>query len=394
LQLAPGDSIVSAVVPKGRHTRSTPQIPLVTPEDDTERIIKKGKDSQEIFPFVLSGTSGHFPNSFINTPVVISSIPPLPSAEISKNLDFENFPLEYSSFDVELKEKKIEILASPDIVKWFRLESLEDFPTLVFATPPPIKFFVTKEEETSYPLQPIPYSSKTHPFSMKTEIHPSYIPFSPKLHTIKYPSLPCSPTVQNPMIGANAPRNRMDAIVVSRYAPLILPHPMNSLPTGDYLKYMPKLTGEEDITVEEHLVAFYSYGNNLNIENEDVWIRVFFQILDGEAGKWFRGLTPGSITGIEALDDAFLRQWGDKKDFLYYIIEFGSLKRKEGEFVSDFSRRFKKMYNNIPTKIKPTKTSAKITYSSDFDPDFCLLLRERRSASLAHMKDSSLAGRI
>jgi hypothetical protein len=49
-------------------------------------------------------------------------------------------------------------------------------------------------------------------------------------------------------------------------------------------------------------------------------------------------LTPGSIDGIEALDDAFLRQWGDKKDFMYYIIEFGSLRRKEGESVFDFSK--------------------------------------------------------
>ena len=118
------------------------------------------------------------------------------------------------------------------------------------------------------------------------------------------------------MAGANPPRNRMDTIVATRYAPLVLPQPMNTLPAGDYLKYMPKFTGEEDITAEEHLFAFYSYANNLNIENEDVWMRVFFQRLDGEARKWFMFLNPRSIAGIEALDDAFLRQWGNKKDFL------------------------------------------------------------------------------
>jgi hypothetical protein len=329
-------------------------------------------------------------DSILNTPVVISSIPPLPSAEVSKNLDFENFPIEYSSFDPELKEENFEILASPNIVKWFRLESLEDFPTLGFATPP-IKIYVSKEEETSSPLQPILSSSKTQPSAMKTDQIPhSYIPFSPKMHTIKSPSPPFSPTVQNPMAGANAPRNRMDAIVAARYAPIILPHPMNALPTRDYLKYIPKFTREEDITAKEHLAAFCSYANNLNIENEDVWMRVFVQSLDGEARKWFRGLTLGSIFGIEALDDAFLRQWGDKKYFLYYIIEFGSLKRKEGEYVSDFSKRFNKMYNNIPVEIKPTKTFAKITYASAFDLEFCLLLREIRSASLTHMQYATL----
>jgi hypothetical protein len=72
------------------------------------------------------------------------------------------------------------------------------------------------------------------------------------------------------MAGANPLRNRMDAIMVARYDPLILPQPMNALPAGDYLKYTPKFTGKEDITAKEHLLAFYSYADNLNIQNEDV----------------------------------------------------------------------------------------------------------------------------
>jgi hypothetical protein len=68
------------------------------------------------------------------------------------------------------------------------------------------------------------------------------------------------------MVGVNPPRNGMDSIVAARYAPLVLPQPMNSLPTRNYLKYMPKFMGEEDITIKEHLVAFYSYVDNLNIE--------------------------------------------------------------------------------------------------------------------------------
>jgi hypothetical protein len=106
--------------------------------------------------------------------------------------------------------------------------------------------------------------------------------------------------------------------------------------------------------------------------------------------KWFRGLSPRSIDGIDALDNAFLRQWKDKKDFMYYMIEFGSLKRTEGESVPDFSKRFNKMYNRIPAEIKPFEASVMITYSSAFDPDFCLLLRERRAATLAHMQDAAV----
>jgi len=58
--------------------------------------------------------------------------------------------------------------------------------------------------------------------------------------------------------------------------------------------------------------------------------------------------------------------------------------------VSDFSKRFNKMYNKIPTEIKPIETSAKITYASSFDPKLCLLLRERRYTTLDHMQYASL----
>jgi hypothetical protein len=119
-------------------------------------------------------------------------------------------------------------------------------------------------------------------------------------------------------------------------------------------------------------------------------MRIFFHSLDGEARKWFKAFPPGSIGGIEALDEVFLKDWGDKKDLLYYITEFGALKKEEGESMSDFSKRFNKMYNKIPTEVKPTETSTKITYASALDHDLCLLLRERIATSLAHMQYAAL----
>jgi hypothetical protein len=79
---------------------------------------------------------------------------------------------------------------------------------------------------------------------------------------IQTSSPPGSPIPIVPMAGANPPLNIMDAKVSARYAPLILPQSMNPLPAGDYLKYMPKFTREEDITMEEHLASFYSYVDN------------------------------------------------------------------------------------------------------------------------------------
>jgi hypothetical protein len=207
---------------------------------------------------------------------------------------------------------------------------------------------------------------------------------------VQAPSPLSSPPPNILMAGENPPMTRMEAIIATRYDPLLLPHPLNSLLVDGYLKQLPKFTGGGDITVEEHLESFYSFTDDHVIRHADVWMRIFVHSLEGEARKWFRALPPGSVNGIEALDNAFLRQWGDKKDFMYYMTEFGYLKRKEGESVSNFSKRFNKMYNKIPTEIKPSEASAKITYASSFDPDFFLLLRKRRDTTLAHIQDVAI----
>jgi hypothetical protein len=40
---------------------------------------------------------------------------------------------------------------------------------------------------------------------------------------------------------------------------------------------------------------------------------------------WFKDLPPRSIDGIVSLDDLILRNWGDKKDLLYYVTKFKEL---------------------------------------------------------------------
>ena len=119
-------------------------------------------------------------------------------------------------------------------------------------------------------------------------------------------------------------------------------------------------------------------------------MRMFVQSLDGDVRKWFRELPANSITIIEELQDLFMRQWGDTKDHTYYITEFGALKRKKDETIADVSKRFNKMYSRIPAEIKPSKTSAKLTYANAFDHEFSLLLRERRPVSLLNMQDAAL----
>jgi hypothetical protein len=344
---------------RGRHTRSNPHLPLATPEADLEAVCRKGKRSAGEFPI---DEKGNTTSPSVETPFSDFQLPSRTSSEVSHFLNFGSVPAEFSPPGLVSEGY---ILVTP--------------PSGGFTTPPLIT--IAAQRETHIHSGPLDFSL----FSPSSPVRTSF-PASP-VHT---PSPLSSPPFNVIMAGDNPPQNRMDAIVTARYAPLILNQPLNPLPAGDYLKYMPKFTGEGDIIVEEHLATFYSYADNLNIENEDVWMRVFVQSLDGEVRKWFRGLAPGSIVGIEALDNVFLRKWGDRKDYIYYMTEFRSLKKQEGESVSKFSKRFNNMYNKIPAEIKPSEASTQISYASAFDPNLCLILRERRATSLAQMQDAAI----
>jgi hypothetical protein len=58
LQIAPSDSIVLAMAPKGKHMISNSQLPLVPPKANPEKIIKNGKASQKRFSAAATSASG------------------------------------------------------------------------------------------------------------------------------------------------------------------------------------------------------------------------------------------------------------------------------------------------------------------------------------------------
>jgi hypothetical protein len=153
---------------------------LTTPKPDPEKSIKKGKYLQRDSSSKFSSISGDLPNSVFHTPVVFSHVSHLLIIETLKKLELGDFPIEYSTFSLDLKEENLEsfdFLASPEILKWFRIESLEYFPLLGSPSPHSFKFPVTKEEGTSFSVDIPPASFKSQPPFVKTESSPPYTPF-------------------------------------------------------------------------------------------------------------------------------------------------------------------------------------------------------------------------
>jgi hypothetical protein len=221
------------VASRGRHTRSHPQLPLATPVTDPEVVLRKGKALEEE---ASTAETGNPPFPSVRTPFSPPQFLDRPPSEVSRFLNFGSVLAEFSPPGLGLEG---EILVTPlsfEAVSRRRPVTAEDFPT---------------PAQRGAPADLSSLAFSLNPLLFPTPLRDSF-PVAPS----RTPSPPSSPQPNIPMAGANPPLNRMDAIVAARYAPLVLPHPMNPLPAGDYLKYMPKFTGEGDITAEEHLAAF------------------------------------------------------------------------------------------------------------------------------------------
>jgi len=66
------------------------------------------------------------------------------------------------------------------------------------------------------------------------------------------------------------------------------------------------------------------------------------------------------------------------------------MRREPDEIVQEFSARFIKVYNSIPTEVKPLLRVARVRYVNSFESDFAFLLREITSTSLDDMMNDAI----
>ena len=85
-----------------------------------------------------------------------------------------------------------------------------------------------------------------------------------------------------------------------------------------------------------------------------------------------------------------MRKWGNRNNLVQALTEYSTLKRVVDESIHKFSKRFNKLYDFIPTHLKPPQALAQMRYAEAFDYDFSILLRERESPSLAEMQNDAV----
>jgi hypothetical protein len=98
---------------------STPQLPLVTPEVDPEKIIRKGKNPQEGTSIAEPGISNDFHFPPIGTPISSSHFPIIQSVGVSRSLKFGSVPVEFSPYGPGLEGEILVTPLSHEVVPWF-----------------------------------------------------------------------------------------------------------------------------------------------------------------------------------------------------------------------------------------------------------------------------------
>jgi hypothetical protein len=117
---------------------------------------------------------------------------------------------------------------------------------------------------------------------------------------------------------------------------------------------------------------------------------LFAQSLSREVKKWFGLLPIDSIPNFQHFQRQILSKWEEKKNLVQILTQYHQLRRGTDEVVRNFSDKFNRIYNALPAQCKPPEGMAKLHYVEGFDDDFSLLLRERRSTTLAEMMDDAI----
>jgi hypothetical protein len=157
--------------------------------------------------------------------------------------------------------------------------------------------------------------------------------------------------------------------MAARFSPLALPSQLHDLP-HNYAQRIKSYDVEENASAQKHLDWFNDFVDLEEVDHEDVKVRLFAQSLSGEVRKWFKSLPTASIPDFAAFETLFLARWGDKKNPLQLLTQYNNIKRSPSETVQEFSTRFMRVYNSIPTEVKPPPGAAQLRYVDSFDNDF------------------------
>jgi hypothetical protein len=132
-----------------------------------------------------------------------------------------------------------------------------------------------------------------------------------------------------------------------RYAPLVLATPLHAMPKY-YQMRLPQFDATGPLSAQQHVDKMNDYYDLHEVDEADIQMRLFAQILIGDIKKWYKGLHATSFLDLTAFQRSFLDRWEVKKNPLQILSEYKNIRRNQGETMQDYCTRFNNLYNTIP----------------------------------------------
>jgi hypothetical protein len=122
-------------------------------------------------------------------------------------------------------------------------------------------------------------------------------------------------------------------------------------PLPKFKEHLPRFSGNNIVTTNEHLVAFSNACHNIGSNDNDTCMCLFLNSLEGKAMDDFFDLPPKILSTWEELFCWFKSTYGKSKIPSEQLREYNNITYKDGETIKSFKLHFTKLYNQIPKLI-------------------------------------------
>ena len=171
------------------------------------------------------------------------------------------------------------------------------------------------------------------------------------------------------------------SISAKRYMPLAFDgiHGFTNPISYNLRNYLPKFGGNHENSTSHHVQMFSDLIGDFEIAHEDEHMKLFVQILKGNARDWFSFLPACSISSWDELLSAFMKQFRERISIFDSFDKFLKIQIKSDELIPEFNNRYSKIVNEITENGKLDDQMYLAVYLDAFDKKMSYLLRDKES---------------
>jgi hypothetical protein len=142
--------------------------------------------------------------------------------------------------------------------------------------------------------------------------------------------------------------------------------PLNLAPTTrplpKFKENIPRFSRNNIVTTNKHLMAFSNACHNIGANDNDTWMCLFINSLEGKVAADFFDLPPKILSTWEDLIYWSRSTYGQSKIPAEKLREYNNMAYKDVETIKSFNLSFTKLYNQIPELIRPQNQAAFMNY--------------------------------